>query len=80
MAALACPVLNTGVFLLGCKIFFMPTITEWASTLGYASVGKYIILGLVGGNFLFEVGFNMVLVPVLYRVITLLTEKKQAVV
>lgn len=80
LAALACPVLNTGVFLLGCKIFFMPTITEWASTLGYASVGKYIILGLVGGNFLFEVGFNMVLVPVLYRVITLLTEKKQAVV
>ena len=77
LAALICPVLNTGVFLLGCRIFFMPTITEWANTLGYASVGKYIIFGLVGGNFLFEVGFNMVLVPILYRVITLLTEKKK---
>lgn len=28
-AAIVCPVVNTGVFLLGCLLFFLPTITAW---------------------------------------------------
>lgn len=69
LAAIICPVVNTGIFLIGCKLFFMETITGWATALGYANVGGYIVYGLVGGNFLFELLFNMVLSPVIVRLI-----------
>lgn len=69
LAAIVCPVVNTGVFLVGCKLFFMETITGWATALGYANVGGYIVYGLVGGNFLFELLFNVVLSPVVVRLI-----------
>ena len=68
-AAVVCPVVNTGVFLLGCLAFFMPTISEWAAGMGFESVGKYMIFGLVGGNFLFELLFNIILSPIIVRLI-----------
>ena len=75
-AAITCPVVNTGVFLLGCLCFFMPTITEWATGMGFSSVGRYMILGLVGGNFLFELLFNLVLSPVILRLIRIGQRRK----
>ena len=68
-AAVVCPVVNTGVFRLGCLAFFMPTISEWAAGMGFESVGKYMIFGLVGGNFLFELLFNIILSPIIVRLI-----------
>lgn len=69
-AAVVCPVVNTGVFLVGCLLFFMETITGWAEASGFgANVGEYMILGLVGGNFIFELLFNVVLSPVIVRLI-----------
>ncbi len=72
VSAIVCPLVNTGVFLLGCLLFFMETITEWA---GGANVGVYIITGLVGFNFLFELGTNMVLGPVILRVLNAFKKK-----
>ena len=69
VAAIVCPIINTGIFLLGCLVFFLPTISEWAAAMGFESVGKYMILGLVGGNFLFELLFNIILSPVIVRLI-----------
>ena len=57
------------LFLLGCLIFFLPTISEWAAAMGFESVGKYMIFGLVGGNFLFELLFNIILSPIIVRLI-----------
>ena len=68
-AAIICPVANTGVFLLGCQLFFLPTITEWAGLYGYADAGTYMILGLAGINFLIELGVNIVLAPIIIRLI-----------
>ncbi len=70
-AAFICPVVNTGVFLLGCLIFFMPTINEWAAGLGFESAGAYMITGLVGLNFVFELIVNLVLGPVIVRLVDL---------
>lgn len=69
VAAVVCPVLNTGIFLLGCKLFFMETIIGWGEAMGFADVGSYIVYGLIGGNFLFELLFNVVLSPVVVRLI-----------
>ena len=67
-AAVACPVVNTGVFLIGCYLFFMETITQWA---GSDSVGHYIIFVLVGGNFVFELITNMILSPAVSRILNI---------
>ena len=68
-AAVICPVVNTGVFLLGCQIFFLPTVSEWAAMAGYENAGTYMFLGLAGVNFLIEVGINVVLAPVITQLI-----------
>jgi len=70
-AAIVCPVVNTGVFLLGCLVFFLPTITEWGVAAGFTNAAAYMFLGLAGGNFLFEVGANVVLAPVIIRILNL---------
>ncbi len=67
-AAVVCPIVNTGIFLLGCKLFFMDTIAEWASG-GGQTLAAYILFVLVGGNFLFELGANALLSPVIIRVL-----------
>lgn len=69
-AAIVCPVVNTGIFLIGCGLFFFETVAEWAAGAGFgANAVKYMFLGLAGGNFLFELGFNIVLSPVIVRLL-----------
>ena len=68
-AAVVCPAANTGVFLLGCQLFFLETINEWASMYGYNNAGTYMIFGLAGINFLIELGVNVLLAPVITQLI-----------
>ena len=68
-AAIICPTVNTGIFLLGCQFFFMETIEEWAALYGYADAGSYMIFGLAGINFLIELGTNILLAPMITRLI-----------
>ncbi len=68
-AAFVCPVVNTGVFLLGCVVFFLKTVAEWGAAEGYSNVLGYMFLGLAGGNFLFELATNLILSPAIVRVI-----------
>lgn len=70
VAAVICPIVNTGIFLLGCQFFFLETITEWAINFGFASAGNYMIFGLAGTNFLIELGVNLLLGPVIVRLIS----------
>ena len=72
ISAIVCPIINTGVFLLGCLIFFMPTVREWA---GGQNTFVYMIVGLVGFNFLFELLANVVLSPVIVRVLKAVERK-----
>ena len=69
IAGILCPVTNTGIFLLGCKLFFMPTITGWAEASGFPNAGNYMIYGLVGVNFLIEVGVNAVCTPAVTQIV-----------
>jgi len=66
IAAIVCPVVNTGIFLIGCLLFFMDTITLWAAG---TDVAHYIIFTLVGGNFLVELAVNIIFAPVIVRII-----------
>ena len=69
-SAIVCPIVNTGIFLIGCCLFFMETITTWATAAGFGSnTGAYMILVLVGGNFIFELLVNVVLSPIIVRLL-----------
>ena len=37
--------------------------------MGFENVGSYMILGLVGGNFIFELLINIVFSPIIVRLI-----------
>jgi len=69
VAGIVAPIVNTGVFLIGCRLFFFPTIQEWAAGAGFESAGKFMIVGLVGVNFLIELAVNLVLASVIVRLI-----------
>ena len=68
-AGITAPVVNTGIFLVGCTVFFMPTINEWAAAAGMENAGKFMIVGLVGLNFLVELAINLVLSSVIVKLI-----------
>ena len=71
-AAVVCPVVNTGVFLLGCMTFFMDTISGWAAAVGLGGdVAHYMIVVMVGVNFLVELGVNIVLSPIIVRLLNI---------
>lgn len=70
-AAIICPIVNTGIFLLGCKLFFFETIKAWGAAAGFNTAAAYMFLGLAGGNFLFELGTNLILSPAVVRILKL---------
>ena len=57
-AGIVCPVVNTGIFIIGMLLFFTSALESWASGQGLM---YYIIFGLTGVNFLVELGVNLVL-------------------
>lgn len=73
-AAIICPVVNTAVFLLGCFVFFMDSADAIASQLGMPVSGMALFWALAMGNFILELGTNIVLSPVVVRVLSI--EKK----
>lgn len=75
LSALVCPVVNTGVFLLGCLAFFMKTLSVWGAGLGFENVGAYMIFGLVGTNFLIEMAVIIVFAPAIVRIIKVVSKK-----
>ncbi len=68
-AAVVCPIVNTGIFLVGCRLFFWETIVAWGNDAGFANPAVYALLGLVGANFLFEMAFNLLLSPIIVRLL-----------
>ena len=70
-AAVTCPLANTGVFVLGCFVFFMDTIREWGAGMGFENAFAYIILGMVGINFIVEMILNIVLSPAVFRLLNI---------
>lgn len=72
-AALISPIVNTGVFVLGMMIFFKDTLTAWA---GGSDILYYIIFVMTGVNFLIEVGVNIVLCPVVSKIMDAVKKSK----
>jgi len=71
LAAVICPVTNTGIFCLAMVLFYNETLLIWA---GDTPVLSYMIFGLVGINFILEFSINLVLSPVVARILKIKTK------
>ncbi len=71
VAAIVCPVVNTGVFLIGCLTFFFDALSAEGASGGYDNVFVYLILVYVGFNFIAELISNLLLSPVVLRLLNI---------
>lgn len=75
LAALISPIANTGIFIIGMLLFFRETLASWA---GGSDLLTYIIMGLTGVNFLVELGVNIVLSPIVVKIIEAVKKTSRA--
>ncbi len=69
-AAVAYPVVNTGVFFLGCMLFFLDDCIQFAANLGITGSGPVVVMSVfIGFNFFFELALDLVLCPIIVRII-----------
>lgn len=66
LASIACPVVNTCLFIVGMLLFFTSTLETWASGQG---ILYFIVFGLTGINFIVELLSTLVLSSVVTAVI-----------
>lgn len=72
LAAIVCPIVNTGVFVLSMFAFFIEVLGAWAS--GGDLIG-YVLTGLILANFVPELLINIVFSPISQRIIQVTTKK-----
>ena len=72
-AGIVAPVVNSGVFVLGCYIFIWDELMALAAANGVGIA--MLLLGLVVINFVLELILNIILCPSIFRVIQIVTKK-----
>ena len=69
-AGLAAPLVNTGIFILGCCTLF------YADFVQYGNVFVWVVTTFVALNFPIEIGINMVFSPTVVRIIDVVKKNK----
>lgn len=65
LAAMVCPLVNTGIFALGCRLFFWNALAE----LGGGNALVFLLTGMIGVNFIAEFITNVICAPVILRIL-----------
>ena len=73
VAAISAPIMNTGLFIVGCLII-SGTIKTVASVGTMSEVVYFLFIGCAGTNFLIEFAINVVCAPAIHRIV-LVAEK-----
>jgi len=76
VAAAVCAIANTGLFVLGIYVFFFPVLEMWGIA-GAADIASFVFLSMIGFNFLFEMGINVIVSPAIIRLIQYISEAKE---
>ena len=69
VSAIVCPLVNTGIFLLGCAVFFLDNVIDIASKAGSPETGMAVFVGFAMANFIIEIGSSAVFSPIIVRLI-----------
>lgn len=73
VASAIVPIVNTGIFILGC-LCMMGTIADFGGVSGI-DILVFILVGIVSFNFFIELAINLILTPAIHRVV-LIVEKQ----
>jgi uncharacterized membrane protein len=72
VAAIVCPVVNTGVFVASMFLFFIDVLSAWA---GGSNIVGYVLTGLILANFVPELIINIVFSPAGQRIYHVVQQK-----
>lgn len=73
-AAAVVPIVNTGLFILGCLAIYDTIAVNFATS---SSVLYFLVIGCAGFNFIFEFLFNVLLAPALGRVVQVINKQRK---
>ena len=73
MSTIIAPIVNTGIFLIGCLVFFYPTMAAGAAAEG-KNVILYLLTAMVGFNFIVEFAINVVLAPTVTYIVKVISK------
>lgn len=76
VSAIVAPVCNTGIFSIGLLLFYKDIAMQFATENGFDSVLLFLIIAIIGVNFIAELVINVVLSPVIVRVIDAVKKTK----
>ena len=74
LASISVPVVNTGTFCLGSLIFFRSFLESGVGT-QFPNIGAFLIFGVIGWNFLLEIGTTVVISPTIGMILLKREEK-----
>lgn len=75
LAAVACPITNTGIFCIGLTVFYKSLVDASMSEGGFANIFAFVFIGMIGLNFVVEFAVNVLLIPVVIRIINIVKKK-----
>ncbi len=75
ISSVAAPIVNTGIFVGGLFVFYYPLMVDFAAQSNYANAAAFIFVGVVGLNFLVEFAINVLLIPIVLRIIKIVMPK-----
>ena len=74
LSSIAVPVINTGLFALGCAIFFQDFLNSGISET-FPNAGAFLIFGVIGFNFLIEIATTTIVSPTVGMILLKREEK-----
>ncbi len=74
VASLSAPIVNTGLFIVGCLMISGTIAADFTAAGSMSEVVYFLFIGCAGINFLVEFAINIVLAPAIHRVV-LIAEK-----
>lgn len=78
LSAVSCPLINTGIFVAALFVFYYELMTASAADSTFANTVTFILFGIVGFNFFIELAVNVLLVPIVLRLTSILKLNKDS--
>ncbi len=72
LSAISCPLVNTGIFVSALFVFYYDLMVQYAAENAFAGAVAFIFVGIVGLNFVVEFVINVLLIPLVLRLMAIL--------
>lgn len=72
LSAVSCPLINTGIFVAALFLFYYDLMVQYAAENAYAGAVAFVFIGVVGLNFVVEFAINVLLIPLVLRLMKIL--------